>query len=68
VIGEIDCREGILVAVEKDRYPTVQDGMKHTISIFITVLKKLITQKRIKVSHSNCRSASYMFLHVCMRM
>ena len=27
IFGEIDCREGILVAVEKGRYANVEEGM-----------------------------------------
>ncbi|CAM9501696.1 unnamed protein product, partial [Sphacelaria rigidula] len=37
MFGEIDCREGILLAVEKLRYSTVEKGMEHTASIFIKV-------------------------------
>lgn len=37
MFGEIDCREGILVAVEKLRYDTVQEGMDTTAGIFIKV-------------------------------
>lgn len=37
VLGEIDCREGILVAVEKLRYETAEEGAEHTIGIFIEV-------------------------------
>lgn len=37
ILGEIDCREGILVAVEKLRYETPEEGAEHTIGIFIEV-------------------------------
>lgn len=37
VFGEIDCREGILVAVEKMRYASVEEGMEHTVGIFVEV-------------------------------
>ena len=37
IFGEIDCREGILVAVEKLRYKTPQEGAEHTAGIFIKV-------------------------------
>ena len=30
LLGEIDCREGILVAVEKLRYESVDEGIRHT--------------------------------------
>ncbi len=37
ILGEIDCREGILVAVEKLRYGTPEEGVEHTVRIFIKV-------------------------------
>jgi len=37
ILGEIDCREGILVAVEKLRYETPEEGVEHTVRIFIKV-------------------------------
>ena len=43
VLGEIDCREGILVAVEKLRYETPEEGAEHTIGIFIEVCTCLST-------------------------
>jgi len=48
IIGEIDCREGILLAVERDRYASVVEGMKHTVNIFASVLANIISTKRIK--------------------
>jgi len=42
MFGEIDCREGILVAVEKDRYDTVEEGMTATMEHFIRVAKDLV--------------------------
>jgi len=47
IIGEIDCREGILLAVERDKYKTVVDGMKHTVGIFMSVLAGIISTKKI---------------------
>lgn len=44
--GEIDCREGILVAVEKDRYPDVDTGMRATIAIFMRALKRLVAARK----------------------
>lgn len=49
VLGEIDCREGILVAVEKARYSTVTEGIAHSIGVFVEVLKKIIAERRIRV-------------------
>ena len=50
MIGEIDCREGILLAVERDRYNNLTEGMTQTIRIFTTILKNLIAKKKFKVS------------------
>jgi tetratricopeptide (TPR) repeat protein len=49
LLGEIDCREGILVAVEKMRYESVEEGIKHTASIFVDVAARLARHKRWKV-------------------
>ncbi|CAM9515637.1 unnamed protein product [Choristocarpus tenellus] len=45
IFGEIDCREGILLAVEKGRYETVEQGMEETVSIFIKVAKALVKNR-----------------------
>ena len=58
VMGEIDCREGLLVALERDRYKNLHEGMINTIKIFITNLKTLINKKKIKVF-------IYLFICVC---
>ena len=49
LIGEIDCREGLLLAVEKDVYPTVTAGMDRVIDIFADVLQKLIRDRKFRV-------------------
>lgn len=49
VIGEIDCREGILLAVERHKYNSVQEGMIHTVEIFMDVLKRLVSQFKFRV-------------------
>lgn len=49
LIGEIDCREGLLLAVERDVYPTVTSGMDRVIDIFADVVRKLIRDKRFRV-------------------
>ncbi len=49
LLGEIDCREGILVAVEKLRYESVDEGIRHTASIFVDVASRLARQKKWKV-------------------
>ncbi|KAJ0411310.1 hypothetical protein ATCC90586_005719 [Pythium insidiosum] len=42
LIGEIDCREGILQAFEKCKYETLQEGMEHTIDIFMGVVREVV--------------------------
>jgi hypothetical protein len=42
LFGEIDCREGILLAVEKCKYETIEEGMRHTIGIFMKVLQEVV--------------------------
>ena len=49
LLGEIDCREGILVAVEKLRYESVDEGIRHTAQIFVDVASRLARHKRWKV-------------------
>lgn len=47
VLGEIDCREGILRAVERDCYPTIDAGISATISMFIdNILTKAVVVGR----------------------
>lgn len=45
MLGEIDCREGILRAVEKDAYPSIEASMKHTCGIFVNALKSILSAK-----------------------
>jgi len=40
----------ILVAVNKCRYESVEEGMAHTIGIFIKTALELVRKKHIKVS------------------
>ena len=49
IFGEIDCREGLLLAVERMRYPSLEDGIAHTIKIYISVLKDLVKTRRLKI-------------------
>jgi len=49
LLGEIDCREGILVAVEKLRYNSVEQGIRHTASIFVDVASRLARHKQWNV-------------------
>lgn len=50
-IGEIDCREGMLVAVDRDRYTDLPEAMATTIGLFLKeVLIPLMKRKKFKVS------------------
>jgi hypothetical protein len=48
-IGEIDCREGILVALERDKYKSLEEGMETVINIFIGVLQELAKKRKFKI-------------------
>ena len=48
LIGEIDCREGILTAVEKGQYTTIVEGIECVIDIAINSIKTIIKSKQIK--------------------
>lgn len=41
---EIDCREGILRAVEKDRYDTLEDGIAAVVKIYVGTLTALVAE------------------------
>jgi tetratricopeptide (TPR) repeat protein len=44
---EIDCREGILLAVEKDRYEDVNEGILTNVNIYVNTLLKIKKLKNI---------------------
>ena len=46
VLGEIDCREGLLVCVEKGRYASLEEGIQVVISIFLQNVKSLAARKK----------------------
>ena len=48
-IGEIDCREGILTAVERDYYVNFDEAVQHTLQEFLPVLKGLVSVHKLKV-------------------
>eukprot|EP00976_Prorocentrum_cordatum_P069941 1179745-Prorocentrum_minimum.AAC.1 len=41
--GEIDCREGILLSVNRDRYKDIQEGIQVTVGIYVKKRKNNIT-------------------------
>ena len=44
IFGEIDCREGLILATEKDRYETHEEGMKTCIDIWMKEGGKVIEE------------------------
>jgi hypothetical protein len=54
LIGEIDCREGLLVALERDYYENIEDAMNTTMKGFIHVLQTLQQSRQLKVLRSLC--------------
>jgi hypothetical protein len=49
IFGEIDCREGLLLAVERARYTDLAAGIAHTISIYVSVLRSLQRERRFRL-------------------
>mmetsp|Transcript_38638 Transcript_38638/g.122738 ORF Transcript_38638/g.122738 Transcript_38638/m.122738 type:complete len:340 (-) Transcript_38638:48-1067(-) len=49
MFGEIDCREGLLVAVERCKYTSVEQGMRATIAIYIKALTDLVGRREMEV-------------------
>ncbi|KAM9961394.1 hypothetical protein ACTFIR_004239 [Dictyostelium discoideum] len=47
--GEIDCREGIIISVERCRYKDVEEGMNVTIDYYISALKDLVDKYKYKI-------------------
>lgn len=48
LFGEIDCREGIVRAVELCKYESIQEGMEHTIRIFMDTLAEVVDKYEIE--------------------
>ena len=42
LFGEIDCREGLLLAVEKCKYDSLEEGIDATLEIYLETLKQLL--------------------------
>ncbi|KAL6761279.1 hypothetical protein V8C86DRAFT_3023847 [Haematococcus lacustris] len=49
VLGEIDCREGLLLAVQKCKYGTLDEAMTATIDIYIALLTDLIASREFEI-------------------
>jgi hypothetical protein len=48
IFGEIDCREGLLLAVEKDRYKNLDEAMEKCIAIWMRESTKVIKGRKLK--------------------
>ncbi|XP_070539318.1 uncharacterized protein [Ptychodera flava] len=48
-MGEIDCREGIIFAVEKCKYDSADEGISKVVDIYLKVMKKLKSLYNLKV-------------------
>mmetsp|Transcript_1483 Transcript_1483/g.3594 ORF Transcript_1483/g.3594 Transcript_1483/m.3594 type:complete len:145 (+) Transcript_1483:346-780(+) len=42
LFGEIDCREGLLLAEEKCKYDSLEEGINATVDIYLGVLRRLV--------------------------
>ncbi len=49
LIGEIDCREGFLVALERDYYDSIEDAMNTTIKGYLHNLQTIRDNRQLKV-------------------
>lgn len=49
LIGEIDCREGILFAVERDHYESIEEGMQMTINYFTNIISQLCSRNHLRI-------------------
>ncbi len=49
VFGEIDCREGLLVAVERARHETVDEGVAATVDIYFAALAAIQAQYGFRI-------------------
>jgi lysophospholipase L1-like esterase len=47
--GEIDCREGLLLAVERARYANLDEAISTVVGIYVTVLRKLAAKRRFRI-------------------
>jgi hypothetical protein len=45
IFGEIDCREGMLVAVERGKYESLEQASESAIGYFIAALKPILKKK-----------------------
>ncbi|PNH11189.1 E3 ubiquitin-protein ligase [Tetrabaena socialis] len=46
LLGEIDCREGLLLAVQKGKYEAVSEGIAATVAIYLDLARSLLADPR----------------------
>jgi tetratricopeptide (TPR) repeat protein len=49
MVGEIDCREGLLVALERGLYSSLEEGIRETLKVFKATITHLVQKKRLRV-------------------
>jgi len=49
LFGEIDCREGLVVSVERLKYKDLEEGMTVTIDIYVEVLLQLVKERNFRI-------------------
>lgn len=49
LLGEIDCREGLLLATEKCKYETLQEGIDHSVSLYVDLLQRLARERDMEL-------------------
>ncbi|EFJ52545.1 hypothetical protein VOLCADRAFT_116030 [Volvox carteri f. nagariensis] len=49
VLGEIDCREGLLLAVQKGKYGSIAEGIDATVAIYMEVLGRMVSERSMEV-------------------
>lgn len=49
IIGEIDCREGILDAVQKCRYDSLEEGIREVLAIYKRILTRLQCDRGLRL-------------------
>ena len=54
MFGEIDCREGLLLAVDKLKYDTMDEAVTVLVDIYADVLLRLITERGFEVALFGC--------------
>jgi hypothetical protein len=48
VLCEIDCREGLVLAAEKDRYDDLAHGIDTVVRLYVRLLLRIVDRKRIR--------------------